>query len=383
MSAEGSEEPVRIRCAADLFAVLTSGPVEAKLAVLQSIVEDPKRPLALGCHQGEDLVSLLLRLIPESTGVEKQLQILCLMSYQDPRSTEFMVEEFSRSRDAGTVLRLGRRLTIERGVDFFRPFLWHAPPAQALAAARLCSLSQDLSPAERLRVAILLDSNDYQPPRLGQDTMELWLQELAGKHRLRARALAERSGQEMLEFWKRWPDLPHEEQLWLARQTARLDLGLLQQRLAELLKDPTVAYAYVELAGQHGVELSPSLLDSDQPLVRAAAIQSGLADARVERYLGPEATLPEVLAAAPRWSIESLLGLLGDSRWQVRALATDLLARASDPPLEALRIRALSESLGEKVAAVEVLQRLGHQEWLEEHVLRSSPTTDPILRSLK
>lgn len=364
VKADSATEPIRIRCAADLFSVLTTGAMEAQLAVLKSIVADPKRPITLGPHQGEDIVDLLIRRIPESTGTLKQLQIFCLMSYQDHRTTEFMVEEFSRSRDAGTVLRLGRRLTVERGFDFFLPFLWDDRQAQALAAARLCGQSQELTTRERLRVAILLDS-EYAPPEINTHTLEVWLGELTGKHRRRARALAERTGNGMLSLWTRWSDLPQEEKLWLTRATANLDPLLLRVKLAELLREPEVPYDYVELALHHGVELPVTLLESAQPLVRAAAIQSGYADHKIEFYLNRQATLPEVLAAAPRCSTEALLSLLADDRWQVRSIAATLLAQSEKPPLEALRAKARSKSLEERVAAVEVLQRLGQDEWLE------------------
>jgi hypothetical protein len=364
VTSAAADEPVRIRCAADLFSVLTSGPMEAQLAVLKSVVADPTKPLSLGRHQGADFVDLLLRRIPESSGTLKQLQILCLMSYQDSRTTKFMVDEFGRSRDAATVLQLGKRLDLERGIEFFRPFLWDDRHAQALAAARLCSDCQELSPAERLRVAILLDS-EYPPPEISMETLDVWLSELAGRHRLRARALAEATGSAVLCLWQRWSQLRHEEQLWLARATAQLDLALLRQRLRELLLDPEVPYGYVELALRHGVEIPAHLLASRQPLVRAAAIRCGHADDKLDPYLSPDTTLPEILAAAPRHSTEAHLRLLADPRWQVRAVATDLLARAEAPPLEALRRKTSSELLGERVAAMEVLRRLGKDESLE------------------
>lgn len=364
MSAKAADA-VRIRCAADLFSVLSDGPMESQLAVLQSIVADPRRPLALGPHLGEDFVDLLIRLVPDSTGAVKQAQILCLMSYQDPRTAEFMEAEFARSRDAATVLRLGRRLDLERGTDFFRPFLWEDKPAQALAAARLCSQNQELSLREQLRVAILLDS-DFQPPAIAEDTMEVWLGELKGKHRLRARSLAERSGTGMLGLWSRWSELAAEEQLWLATATAGLDPELLRQKLASLLEEPTISYAMVKLADLHKVQLPRELLQNEDPEVRAAAIRSGHGDEDLQQYLGPRAALPEVLAAAPRCTTEGLLVLLADERWQVRAVATDLLARVEEPPFDALRAKLCSDSLGERVAAIEVLRRLGKEEWLEE-----------------
>ena len=94
-----STPQVRIRSAADLFEVLSTGNLAERLAVLGSVVADPTRPLALGTHEGEDFVDLLIRLIPSSRDVLRKTLILCLMCYQDPRTQDFLGEVFSEERD--------------------------------------------------------------------------------------------------------------------------------------------------------------------------------------------------------------------------------------------------------------------------------------------
>lgn len=365
-----SREPIRIRCAADLFSVLSSGAVAEQLAVLRDIIVNPLRATALGRHENEDLVDLLLRLAPQSVGALKQAQMICLMSFDDPRVTDFLVAEFSRSKDAATVLHLGKRLSLARGPVFFRPFLWCQNTAQALAAARHCSQDGELSHGERLRVALLLDQS-FEPPALSESTLQVWMDELAGRHRVRAKKLAEQRGKEALIFWTRFSDLAAVEQEWLVALTGRLDPTLLKERLPALMRLPSVSPGVVEQALQLGVDLPRGLLESEHDRVRARAISAGLADGRLEDFLALESSPAEAAAATRRCSVDRLLELLSDRRWEVRAAATETLSRkvAKDLPLERIRAMTGSAFIGEKVAAVELLRRLGETDWLEEHLL--------------
>ncbi len=363
-----SEEPVRIRCAADLFSVLTTGSLGARLAVLKSVAEDPLRALSLGPHKDEDFIDLLVRLIPQSTGGLRQVQILCLMSYQDPRSTQFLIAEFARSRDPATILRLAERLTLERGFEFFRTFLWEGKPTQALAVARLCRQNPDLEAADTLRVAILLD-RDYEPPELTEENMPLWMNELKGPHRMKAMQLAESRGAEVLHLWAHWSEFDERVQRWLLGQTALLDLALFKAKVTRMLGKPEVAHFVVDQAVNRGVELPAGLLRNECPRVRAHCISAGHADDRLESFLASERSLEEALAATNRTSPQKLLGLLSDSRWQVRALATQLLStQDSPPPLAELRLKVHSESIGERVAATKLLQQFGDEAWLQENL---------------
>lgn len=360
-------EPVRIRNAADLFSVLSTGPVEARVAVLQSIINDPEKPVGLGPHNGEDFIDLLLRLIDLTSGGLKRLMLLCLTTYQDPRTSEFMLREFRRSKDAKSVLYLARRLAVETDGEFFRSYLWFERPEQALAAARYCSELEGLKTEEKLRVAILLD-REFEPPPISQQTIDIWLNELQGGYRLATRRLAESRGDEVLQLWERYADLAQAEQHWLLGLTAERSPSTLQARLPDLLKDQNVPFPVVEQALLHEVRLPLTLLQSDDPMVRAAAVSVGLADQELETYLSPQAPVAEAVAAASRCDLPRLLSLLEDRRWQVRAAVTDLLADHPEPPLEELRRRVSSDFMGERVAAVEILRRLADLEWLEQNV---------------
>ena len=366
-------EPVRIRNAADLFSVLSTGPVEARVAVLQSIVNDPEKPVGLGPHNGEDFIDLLLRLIRLSSGGLRRLMLLCLATYQDPRTSEFMIREFRRSKDAKSVLYLARRLAVETDGGFFRPYLWFEGPEQALAAARYCSELEGLTTEEKLRVAILLD-REFEPPPVSPQTLDFWLKELQGGYRLATRRLAESRGDEVLQLWQRYSDLAPAEQHWLLGLTAKLSPATLQARLPDLLQDPNVSFPVVEQALLHEVPLPPTLLQSKDPSVRAAGVSVGLADQELETYLSPQASVAEAMAAAGRCDLPRLLSLLQDRRWQVRAAVTNLISDHPEPPTEELRRRVASDFMGERVAAVEILRRLGDVEWLEQNV---GPTVDP------
>ena len=327
----------------------------AQMAVLQSMISNPEKPMSLGPHEGKDLIDLLLGLIAKSSGSLKQAQTVCLMSFQDPRVTRFLVEEFARCTDPALVLRLAGRIVLERDIEFFRPFLWQTRPAQALAAARLCS-RLELEPAERLRVALLLDS-EFEPPEINVQTLDLWLAELLGPHRLRTKQLAEIRPEGALLLWQRWQKLTEREQEWLVTLTAKCRPALLAQKLPDLLGDPAVPAFIASHALEHEISLPPSLLNHRDPKVRATAISCGHADAMLCAYLAPEASTEEAVAALTRCGPSTWVEHLSDERWQVRAAATNLLCQSDSPPLEEVRRLSESPDLATKVAALRVLER--------------------------
>lgn len=360
---ETEEEPVRIRTAADLWAVLRTGSMEARTAVLQSVVEQPERPLALGTHEGEDFVDLLLGLTPLCTGPMRHLHILCLMSYVDEKTTRFFVEEFSQSQDATIVIMLGKRLALEKEPDFFKPFLWSDSAARALAAARICSAEESLTIEERMRLAILLD--DYAPPPINEKSLDQWMDGLLSRHRLKVRRMAGGRGREALELWGRWEQLPPVEQEWLLDLTAQVDPSLLAVQVRARLSQSSVRPYLVRHAMTCEIALPVSLLRSEDPDVRALAISTGLADHELERYLSAESTTQEAAAATTRCETHRLIELLGDDRWQVRARATASLVAKGSATIPVLRGLACSEVPATKVAAVAALQLLGDEVWLQ------------------
>ena len=329
----------------------------------------PEKALTLGPHEGEDLVDLLLRLLEVSAGPLRQAQLICVMGFDDPRTNHFLAEEFLRSRDTASVLHLGKRLSLTQGPEFFRPLLWEKQGAQALAAARFLCEEAELTQRERLRVSLLLDQ-DYAPPPLDEDTLNCWLEELSGPHRLRVRRLLEEQPEQLSLLWSRYGELAQAEQAWFVAMEARLAPSELRLRLPDLLKDPTVTPELVEQSLQLGVELPQTLLKSPHDSVRAHAVAAGLADERLEDFLHSDASILEARAATFRSPLERQLELLADHRWEIRAAATACLAATSkeELPIDKIRTRALSTIQGEKIAAVEVLRRLGDTDWLQDHL---------------
>ena len=361
-------EQVRIKTASDLFEVLTNGSILHQAAVLRSVAEKPERAVDLGSYEGEDFIDLLIRLIPHRDGGVKKLMLMCLSFFQDPRTTRFMLDEFARSRDAASVLHLGRRLVVDQEVDFFRRYLRiDDRPAQSLVAARLLRGEAELSPAERMRVAIFLDEQ-FEPPELSTEHLDLWLKELSGAHRWKVRQLAEQQSERILTFWSCWDRLAAEEKDWLVALTVQRDSAQAAERLAQVLTRLPVSRFIVAQAISLELQLPASLLESDDEEVRALVIEAGLADSQLERFLAPSASSLEAVAATRRCTGERLVELLADKRWEVRACASQTLSGRCDYSLEKLREKASSEFAGERVAAVEVLLARGDDEWLSEHL---------------
>jgi hypothetical protein len=186
-----------------------------------------------------------------------------------------------------------------------------------------------------------------------------WVAELNGPHRLKARQLAESSGEAALLLWSVREQL--HDVAWLLELTEELDPARAREEARALLALGELRL--VRAALRLGLELPASLLECRDPEVRALAVAAGLADGDLGRALRGE--LPEVLAAIPRCPAETQLELLSDARWQVRAEAVRALGAGRERPLERVRELTSAESLGVQVAAVELLQRWGDAEWLE------------------
>ncbi len=336
--------------------------------MLRDIIAEPTRPLALGRHEEEDLVDLLLRLIPNSEGALRKALTICLLCYDDPRTADFMAHTFPLAQDAETVLHLGQRLA-HKGVDFFRPFLWQRKTAQALAAARVCRQTGGLEPRDQLRVAILLEG-DNPIPEMG----DVWLEELAGPHRAKARQLAETLGEQVLWLWS--VPLPEAETHWLLELTRRYDPTRARQETERLLEAGWATLPLLEIALQLEVSLPKTVLACDDAEVRAIGIRVGLADDCLERYLAPAASPEEAVAALRRCGPEVQLDLLGDHRWEVRAASVQALANLSERPLERVRALVGCDSLGQRVAAVTLLESWGDLPWLEEWLRASGQAED-------
>ncbi len=351
--------------------MLASGSLGARLAVLRDVLADPNRPLKLGPYGGEDFVDLLLRLVPDSGGPVRQAMTMCLMSYQDPRTARFLVDAFRKSRDAALVLRLGQRLRLEQGVEFFRPFLWENASAQALAAAMICQAEANLSPEEQLRVALLLPGNPTVPP-IDATSLSAWVKELTGPLRAQARRRAEE--QSALWLWSAWESLDSREQIWLLEWTRKVDAGRARREVERLLQQGQPPPEVVEMACQLGLNLPTALLQHKDPAVRAMAVSVGLADSDLEPFL--QGSVVEAVAAVRRCHPETLLHLLADPRWQVRAQAVRQLAALDERPLESVKHRVTSDFPGERVAAVELLRCWGEEAWLEQTLLGPAPPLD-------
>jgi hypothetical protein len=251
------------------------------------------------------------------------------------------------------------------GVDFFRPFLWGERAAQGLVAAQvLAQNSGALKPNEQLRVAILID-REHPPPEISSHTLSVWLTELQGPHRLKAQRLAENSGESALLLWSVRDQLP--DVGWLLELTENIDPERARIEATALLSQG--ALHTVQTALRLGLQLPASLLESHDPEVRAVAISNGLADPHLESYLN--ASLEEAVAAVPRCTSQMLLDLLADARWQVRSSAVRTLALGQERPVEEVRARLLSGSMGERVAAVALLQQWNDHDWLEAQLTNS------------
>lgn len=364
---------VHIRSVADLFNALESRDSKTRLAVLQSILQEPSRALKLGQHHGEDLIDLLIRTIESSTGYERQLRVHCLMSFRSPRTRDFLLVEFGRSRDAATVLRLGQRLQLDAVEEAMLPYLWDERPPQRLAAARVLTAHPELSPAQRLRIALVVDQQ-FDPPPMNDSLRGIWLQELKGPLQISVIRLLETQGEAALQLWNSRDELPNRARSWLLDWSLLHHPAQIKPLLPELLADPNWEIPALHGAARVGCPLSKveRFLSHPDPEVVASAIVLGSADGQLREFLTEPTPTPVRLAAVRRCrDTASLVSLLGDKHWAIRAEATNRLVALGADCLAQVRPLTQSSTPGERVAAAEVLRRLDDIDWLEKNLLVS------------
>ena len=338
-------EQISVKNASDLFNALGHSRVEVRLAILKSVVENPARALALGPDEGEELPQRLVEMLCSSAGPERQLVVMALCLFKTDTTTEALMEEFTTSRDAGSLFAMARRLFGEHR-DSLESFLWDAPTSpQARAVAALIGDDEELSPALRLRVA-LLTVQPFSAPSLDEEHVSLWMKELSGPLASSARNSLVGHQAPLSLLWEHREELSAGNLEWLVEQICQRG----EEDCAEVLRwcletDGLWERAYL-WSVRLGLKLETDrdLLNASDPMVCVTAISRGEADGKLEQFLT-------------------------SSDWMLRRAAVLRLAELKPDNLDGLKELALSSVLETRVAACETLRLLGQVEWLEDQVL--------------
>ena len=309
-----------------------------------------------------------------------------------PRVARFFIELLAEHADPSVLFLASDYLAATRAsvprITLEQAVLQNDSPARARAAAPLLLGMGARSPAERVRVALLVDDAASPPPFASAS--DAYLAELRGPFVQDVRAALVAQGDAATGgLLTHWAALDRATRAWLidwAAQTVSPGAAdEVVERALESRNDELLHIALLRLAERPDVAIHPAeaaLVDwlrHPDAVVRRAAISNTAAPFAWTRLLelATGDVEPGVRAAATRRlasdfnsrALFYLLDALGDADWQVRAAAVDGLASLGCDVSQAVRPLVEDERLAVRVAAVDVLLRLGEDAWLAEHLL--------------
>jgi hypothetical protein len=212
-------EPRRVRTARALHEGLTSDDARVRLQTLAAVAARPDAALALGWHDGRDVVAVLAERATTAKPAERLACLRVLALFADARVRAVLVEVLTSS-DVPDALFLAAEYVARGPVDDLRPLLTRLllqdeSPPRARAAAAALRDPAGLDVAGRLRLS-LAAMDGPAPPPLDATTAARWLSELEGPFRVEARSLAEEGGEAALRLVAdAWARLSDETREWL------------------------------------------------------------------------------------------------------------------------------------------------------------------------
>lgn len=384
---------MEITSAAQLHAALAAPDADTRLGTLEAVVADPKAALGFGLYADRDIIDVLLEQARSTPVAAEWLTLLnALAAFPDPRVAGFFTEVLAKHPDPAILFLVSEYLAATRArvprATLEHLLLQNDCPARARATAPLLVCIGVRTPAERLRVALLIDDGPLPPPFA--HASDAYLAELRGPFVQDARAALITQGDAAASsLLTCWATLDGATLAWLidwAVQT--LPAGAAEEVVGRVLdsgNDQLLRIAMIRLAERQDVSIDPPAealahwLRHPDPEVRRAAILKSAAPFAWPSLLAlTGADVDPRVRAAATWRLSAdfnskalprLLDALGDEHWQVRAAAVDGLVRLGSDVCSAVRPLVYDARLPVRVAAVDVLLGLGEDAWLAEHLL--------------
>lgn len=393
--------PTEITSAAQLHAALTSPDAQTRLGTLEAVVADPKTARAFGLHADRDVIDVLLTQARATDVAAEWLTLVNALSvFADPRVAIFFVEVLAQHADPAVLFLASDYLAATRArvprATLDHLLLQNDSPARARAAAPLLMGMGVRTPAERLRVALLVDDGPV-PPAFA-DASDAYLAELRGPFAQDARAALMTQGDLAASgLLVRWSALDEATLAWLVEWVVQtLPARAIEEVVKRVLdsgNDELLRIALMRLAERNDVSIDPPAealahcLRHPDPQVRRAAILKSAAPFAWSSLIDIASTdVDASVRAAATWRVSAdfsasalprLLDALADEHWQVRAAAVDGLVNLGSDVASAVRPLVRDARLPVRVAAVDVLLRLGEDAWLAEHLLGGAAVSAP------
>ena len=388
-----SSTSTEITSAAQLHAALAAPDADIRLGTLEAVVGDPKAALGFGLHADRDIIDVLLEQARSTPVAAEWLTLInALAVFADPRVAGFFTEVLTKRTDPAVLFLASEYLAATRArvprATLQKLLLQNDCPARARAAAPLLVRVGARTAAERLRVALLVD--DGPPPPPFSNASDSYLAELRGPFLQDARAALMAQGDGAASaLLTCWAALDDATLAWLidwAVQT--LPAGAAEEVVERVLdsgNDELLRIALIRVAERQDVSIYPPaealaqwLRHPDPEIRRAAILKSAAPFAWASLVELTSADVDPSVRAAATWRLSAdfksqalprLLDALGDEHWRVRAAAVDGLVGLGSNVCSAIRPLVDDARLPVRVAAVDVLLRLGEDAWLGEHLL--------------
>ncbi|HRF61131.1 MAG TPA: hypothetical protein PLH94_14605 [Fimbriimonadaceae bacterium] len=390
---ETPETPVeerRIRTAEDLLLALRDPDLTVRAALLKSILEQPDASLRFGPFQGVDLIDeLIAQTFQTLTPPYRHLLTATLAVLDDPRvpvhfrrlMTYFGEPELLRVIEG----RLERE-PIEPGLAQYRSLaMQDDSELHTEVAANLLSRAESLDPRLAIRVSVANGVRFDGAPAVTTENAAAWVEELNGKFGRAASLLIEDRGvQAFLALIPAWNSLTEINRAWLVDWGSRahpLDAVPIIRAAIHDQAEPVVVAGLraVESLGPMGTLFHPEiahLVDHESPRVRTLALSAGapLADprSRLETESAPDVRaeiLVRLRHGEGAGAIDTLVAELHHEDYRVRVQAMTELVCLGDAVEEQAKSMVLGDDRDLKAAGTNLLLAMGHQEWLEAHLL--------------
>jgi hypothetical protein len=379
---------IRIRSASELIAALEHEELAVHLAALGAIAADPGRALRYGAADGRDIIAALIDYAARDlTAPHRRIVVEALARFDDPRVPLEMRKQFVMRGSLEIREIAARRLArepLEEVLSFFAPWLHQD---RSLPHARLAALAlsgrPELGVTERVRIAVASNGTSDVPP-LTADSLDPWLHALSGPFSMTARELLEAQGEPafVLLFPVR-KRLDEETAEWLMTWGTAISAPRVDELIHEALcgNVPSLQLAALRLVPTRDTRAAflPALtrfLSDPTPAVRLAAIRAGAEGLDWAQVIASEPDVAVRVAAIARLAVQeglpaipTLIALLSDNDWRIRAQATEALKCLGTDAVEAVKPLTADTRDFVRAAAVQVL--LAHEEdlWVEEALL--------------
>ena len=381
----------QIRSARELREALTTREPARRLGALKAIGAQPAVARALGLHEGQDVVDLLVAHANRVQG-HADAEWLAVMSalsvFRDDRVTALFVDVLATATEPTLLYAAARYLAAEPGRrlrdQLRRLLLQDDCPARPRAIAPLLAREPALTSHEQLRIALLVDDDGPAPPCLDETSGDGWLAELNGPFSQEARVALEAQGAVAFEnLVTRWDRLADETREWLAGWGMRAlpdHAGPVIERALAAGSDRLALIALESLAARGDGRAADSaslqrFVAHPVPALRRAAIVAGGTGVDWRQCLASDpdpgvrqACVPRLAAAEGLHALPALLDLLREPDWRMRSVVTTALVGLGETVVVPLRPRVHDPEHGVRIAAVQVLLALGQEAWLASHL---------------